>query len=48
MRIYSRGDSNVVSGATAALLQNDTAMISVANRVIAVGYYITSSLPCEA
>jgi hypothetical protein len=44
MRIYSRGDSNVVSGATAALLQNDTAMISVANRVIAVGYYFTSSL----
>ena len=45
VRIYSRGDSNVTSGAAAALLQNDTAMISVANRVIAVGY-ITLSLPC--
>ena len=31
----------------AALLQNKTAMISAANRVIAVGY-ITLSLPCEA
>ena len=28
----------MTSGAAAALLQNDTAMISVANRVIAVGY----------
>ena len=45
VRIYSQGDSNVTSGAAAALLQNDTAMISVANRVIAVGY-ITLSLPC--
>jgi len=47
VRIYSGGDSNVTSGAAAALLQNDTAMISVANRVIAVGY-ITLSLPCAA
>jgi hypothetical protein len=45
VRIYSQGDSNVTSGAAAALLQIDTAMISVANRVIAVGY-ITMSLPC--
>jgi len=35
----------VTSGAAAALLQNDTAMISVAKRVIAVRY-ITLSLPC--
>jgi hypothetical protein len=35
----------VTSGAAAALLQKDTAMISAANRVIAVGY-ITLSLPC--
>ena len=35
------------SGAAAALLQNDTVMISVANRVIAVGY-ITLSLAGEA
>ena len=47
VRIYSRGDSNVTSGAAAALLQNDTAMISVTNRVIAIGY-ITLSLPCES
>jgi hypothetical protein len=40
--IYSGGDSNGTSGAAAALLQNDTAMISVANRVIAVGYIILS------
>jgi hypothetical protein len=45
VRIYSQGDSNGTSGAAAALLQNDTAMISVANRVIALGY-ITLSLPC--
>jgi hypothetical protein len=36
VRIYSQGDSNVTSGAAAALLQNDTAMISVVNRIIAV------------
>ena len=35
----------MTSGAAAALLHNDTAMISVANRVIAVGY-ITFSLRC--
>jgi hypothetical protein len=45
VRIYSGGDSNVTSGTAAELLQNDTAMISVANRVITVGY-ITMSLPC--
>jgi hypothetical protein len=45
VRIYSQADLNVTSGAAAALLQNDTAMISVANRVIAVGY-ITIFLPC--
>jgi hypothetical protein len=45
VRIYSGGDSNVTSDAAAALLQNDTAMISFANRVIGVGY-ITLSLPC--
>src|SRR5215813_8882834 len=38
VRIYSQGDSNVTSGGAAALLQNDTTMISVANRVIAIGY----------
>jgi hypothetical protein len=38
VRIYSQGDSNVTSGA-AALPQNDTAMISVANRVIAAKVY---------
>jgi hypothetical protein len=45
VRIYSQRDSNGTSGAAAVLLQKDTAMISVANRVIAVGY-ITISLPC--
>jgi len=45
VRIYSGRDSNVTSRASAASLQNDTAMISVANRVIAVGY-ITLSFPC--
>ena len=45
VRIYSQGDSNVTSGAAAALLQNDTAMISVANRVIAAAY-ITMSWAC--
>ena len=45
VRIYSQGDSYVISGAAAALLQNDTAMITVANRVIAIGY-ITLFLPC--
>ena len=38
MRIYSRGDSKVTSRGGAALLQNDTTMISIANRVIAIGY----------
>ena len=36
--IYSQDDSNVTSGAAPVLPQNDTAMISVANRVIAVRY----------
>jgi hypothetical protein len=38
VRIYPRGDSNVTSGAGAALLQNDITVICVANRVIAIGY----------
>jgi hypothetical protein len=46
VRIYSQGDSNLTSGAAVALLQNHAAMISVANRVIAVGY-ITMALPCR-
>jgi len=37
----------VISGAAVALVQNDTAMISVGNRVIAVGY-ITLTLLCGA
>ena len=45
VRIYSQPDSYVISGAAAALLQNDTTMITVANRVIAIGYIIFS-LPC--
>ena len=45
VRIYSQGDPNVTSRAAAALLQNDTTMITVANRVIAVGY-MSLSLPC--
>ena len=32
VRINSQGDSNLTSGAAAALLQNDTAIISVAKR----------------
>ena len=44
-RTYSQGDSYVISGAPAALLENDTAMMTVANRVIAIGY-ITLFLPC--
>jgi hypothetical protein len=35
----------VTSGAAAALQQNGTAMISIANRVIAIGY-ITMFLSC--
>jgi hypothetical protein len=31
-------DPNVISRGATALLQNDTTMISVANRVIAIGY----------
>src|ERR1043166_3095478 len=46
VRIYLQGDSNVTSGGAAALLQNDTTMISIANRVIAIGY-ITLSFPCR-
>jgi len=38
MRIYSRGDPNVTSDRAAALRQNDVTMISVANRVIVIGY----------
>src|SRR5215475_6037821 len=38
VRIYSEGDSNVTSGGAAAFPQNDTTMLSVANRVIAIGY----------
>ena len=38
MRIYSQGDSNVTSSGAPALLQNGTTMISIANRVIAIGY----------
>ena len=38
VRIYSQGDSYVISGAAAPLLRNDTAMISVAHRVVAIGY----------
>ena len=46
VRIYSQGDSNVTSAGVAALLQNDTTMISIANRVIAIGY-ITLSFRCR-
>ena len=45
VRIYSRDDPNVTSGAPAALLQNDTTTISIANRVISIRY-ITLALPC--
>src|SRR5215471_6680503 len=38
VRIYSQGDSNVTSSGAPALLQNGTTMISIANRVIAIGY----------
>src|SRR5262245_60181025 len=38
VRIYSQGDPNVTSRGAAAFPQNDTTMISVANRVIAIGY----------
>jgi hypothetical protein len=38
VRIYSQGNPNVTSGGAAAFPQNDTTMISVANRAIAIGY----------
>jgi hypothetical protein len=45
VRIYSGGDPNVTSRGAVALLQNDTTTISIANRVISIGY-ITLALPC--
>jgi hypothetical protein len=38
VRIYSQTNPNVTSGGAAAFPQNDATMISVANRVIAIGY----------
>jgi hypothetical protein len=38
VRIYLKGDPNVTGRGAAALLQNDAPMITVANRVIAIGY----------
>src|SRR5262249_39339366 len=37
VRIYLQGDPNVTGRGAAALLQNDAPMITVANRVIAIG-----------
>jgi hypothetical protein len=38
VRIYSQTNPNVTSGGAAAFPQNDTTVINVANRVIAIGY----------